>query len=604
MAEYSAKLMARLSSAMRLFDGVRPVPGVLRCAALGFLCAIMFSTSVSAAVSANDIPWTGQRFRYTATQKNLRDLLVEFGVVNGISIVVAPEIDKVVSVRFSDPPQVVLNSLASSYGLIWFYDGNVLYIEPAVSARTEVIRMSYGKVDELLSVLKRIKIPEGRYRLNPDTEQNLLLVSGPGRYVDLVRVLAQSLDSAQASRRQTAVRVFQLKRAWAADFRVKQNGKDLEMPGVVSMLRKLYMPLASAPVDSITAPQPPVQSLPDLRLSQGQPQQGGDKAGRSPLAPRFPMGQSAQTQAPSVRKESGLPSFEADPSSNSVLIRDYSDRIDQYAAVIEGLDQGGGLIEIEVTIMDISSSAFGRFGVDWSLYSARIDSIGLSGLFGSSLGLPGSSGAAALGDRGALYPGGVLPRVPGLVANAVIGGPGRQLVAKVSALEQSGQGKIVARPKVLTMNNVEAVLENTETFYVKSEGAYSANLFDITAGTTVRVMPLVLSKGSSSGVKMAIAIEDGGIMDQTDSNIPRIKRSSINTQAVVAEGESVLLAGYSIDRQDKNRSGLPGLSSLPLIGALFGTSYSSVSRSDRYYLVTPRIIRPIAAFERGDGDER
>ena len=194
--------------------------------------------------------------------------------------------------------------------------------------------------------------------------------------------------------------------------------------------------------------------------------------------------------------------------------------------------------------------------------------------------------------------------MPGLVANAVIGGPGRQLVAKVSALEQSGQGKIVARPKVLTMNNVEAVLENTETFYVKSEGAYSANLFDITAGTTVRVMPLVLSKGSSSGVKMAIAIEDGGIMEQTDSNIPRIKRSSINTQAVVGEGESVLLAGYSIDRQDKNRSGLPGLSSLPLIGGLFGTSESSVSRSDRYYLVTPRIIRPIAAFERGDGDER
>ncbi|MEY3202705.1 MAG: type secretion protein [Pseudomonadota bacterium] len=603
MAENGVKSMAvRFGQGVAL-GAFRSIPfAVLRGFVVALFCGLLLSSSPVIAASANDIPWSGQKFRYTATQKNLRDLLVEFGIANGVNIVVAPEIDKIVSVRFNDPPQVVINSLASSYGLIWFYDGNVLYIEPATSARTEVIRMSYGRVDELLGLLRRIKIPEGRYRLNADTEQNLLIVSGPSRYVELVRSLAQSLDSAHGSRRQTAVKVFPLKRAWAADFRVKQNGKDIEMPGVVSMLRKLYSPAAAKP-EEMSSALPPVQSPAfDMRVLQAQ--QAAEKAGRSPLTPRLPMGVAGASMPASVRKEVGLPSFEADPSSNSVLVRDYSDRIDQYASVIDGLDQGGGLIEIEVTIMDISSNAFGRLGVDWSLYSARLDSIGLSGLFGSRLGIPGTDGLLPLGDRGALYPGGNLPRVTGLAANAVIGGPGRQLVAKVSALEESGQGRIVARPKVLTMNNVEAVLENTETFYVKSEGAYSANLFDVTAGTTVRVLPLVLSRGGSSGVKMAIAIEDGGILEQTDSNIPRIKRSSINTQAVVGEGESVLLAGYSIDKQDKRRTGVPGLSSLPIIGALFGTAESNVTRADRYYLVTPRIIRPIAAFERGGADER
>lgn len=584
MADGKGGSLRVMNAAIRFVSGrVARAMSVFRVA----LSVVLMVTWVLPSAAAGDIPWTGQQFRYTATQKSLRDLLVEFGTANGVSIVVAPELDKVVSVRLNDPPQVVLNSLASSFGFIWFYDGSVLYIEPATSARTEVIQMTYATVSELLGVLKRIKLPEGRYRLNPDPEQNILLVSGPGRYVDLVRSLASSLDSGQASRRQTAVRVFPLKRAWAADFKVRQNGADIEIPGVVSLLRKLYSPQAARPqIDTASSSFMSGPRFPDLRFGAqvaGQEQSGGTKS-LTPMTPRPSYGQTAQAPASALpQRESQLPSFEADPSSNSVLVRDHADRIDQYKSVIDGLDQGGGLIEIEVTIMDISSNAFGRLGVDWQLFSAKLDGgAGLFGVLGTPIGV-----------------GGELPRLPGLVANAVIGGSQRRLIAKVSALEQSGQGRIVARPKVLTLNNVEAVLENTETFYVKSEGQYSSNLFNVTAGTSVRVMPLILSKGDASGVKMAIAIEDGGILDKSDSNIPRIKRSSINTQAVVGEGESVLLAGYSRDEQTRSQSGVPWLSKLPVVGSVFSYSENDSSRSERYYLVTPRIIRPIASFERG-----
>lgn len=595
MADYTADFLPRArfmgrpgAALMQTVTRLRPFWCVI-----ALVCLLVQSSLVFANASVNEIPWTGQRFRYTATQKNLNELLVEFGVANGVNIVAAPELDRVVSVRFDDPPQVVLNSLASSYGLIWFFDGSVLYVEPATSARTEVIRMAYGKVEELLAVLKRIKIPEGRYRLNADTEQNLIIVSGPARYVDLVKSISVSLDQSQASRRQSTVRVFPLRRAWAADFRVRQQGKDIEMPGVVSLLRKLYSPQAKRSDDLGASGL--LSRIADMRLAipEAAQQGGADKKGLSPRSPLSGFGQPSRPAPVMPPNEPGLPSFEADPNSNSVLVRDYWDRIEQYAKVIDKLDQGSGLIEIEVSIMDISSSALTQLGMDWSLYSSRI---------GASTGFA-SNGSSFFAQE---FPDTKTVRNvgKGLVANAVLGAGQNRLISRVYALEESGQGRIVARPKVLTMNNVEAVLENTDTFYVKSEGQYSSNLFDVTAGTTVRVMPLILNQGDATGVKLAITIEDGGILDQSDQSIPRIKRSSINTQAVVSEGESVLLAGYSRDEQKRNQAGLPWVARLPVLGNLFGYTANQTTRSERYYLVTPRILRANPVNEREAQDER
>ncbi|REN10944.1 EscC/YscC/HrcC family type III secretion system outer membrane ring protein, partial [Mycobacterium tuberculosis] len=91
----------------------------------------------------------------------------------------------------------------------------------------------------------------------------------------------------------------------------------------------------------------------------------------------------------------------------------------------------------------------------------------------------------------------------------------------------------VARPKVMTLDNTEAVLENLSEFYVRVDGFQDAGLFSITAGTAVRVTPLVIDEKASRGVMMSIDIVDGDLSPMSVDKIPIVRRRTVNTQALV-----------------------------------------------------------------------
>src|SRR5207237_8107725 len=100
----------------------------------------------------------------------------------------------------------------------------------------------------------------------------------------------------------------------------------------------------------------------------------------------------------------------------------------------------------------------------------------------------------------------------GAVFTASIGNSLRNyLLARVSALAQNGDANLVARPKVLTLDNNEASLENLSDFYVRVNGFQDAGLFKVTTGTSVRVTPLIVDDQVGRGMMMSINIEDGAI---------------------------------------------------------------------------------------------
>jgi hypothetical protein len=73
-------------------------------------------------------------------------------------------------------------------------------------------------------------------------------------------------------------------------------------------------------------------------------------------------------------------------------------------------------------------------------------------------------------------------------------------------------------------------------------------------------------------------------------SLPTVRRSTIGTQAVVFERESLLIGGFNSERTVKQNDAVPGLGNLPIFGALFRKDTSSVSRSERLFLITPRIL--------------
>jgi len=260
------------------------------------------------------------------------------------------------------------------------------------------------------------------------------------------------------------------------------------------------------------------------------------------------------------------------------------------------MDMRPRLVEIELTIMDISTDTLDSLGVDWRLHGKHGDiQIGA----GNRPALTWNSGTTEAGQVGGVNPNGTITTPPGGLFSASIGSELRTyLLARVNALAQKGNANFVARPKVLTLDNTEAVLENMSEIHVRVEGFQDAGLFSITSGTGVRVTPLIVDEKTGRSVMLTINIEDGSLSNTAAvDKIPVINRRTVNTQALMDEGTSLLLAGFTSEEKTNAVTGVPVLSDLPVVGGLFRYTQKKQANMERFYLLTPRLVIPSAAAQ-------
>jgi len=89
---------------------------------------------------------------------------------------------------------------------------------------------------------------------------------------------------------------------------------------------------------------------------------------------------------------------------------------------------------------------------------------------------------------------------------------------------------------------------------------------------------------------MNIRIDDGVITSRAVDTLPVTDTISISTQAMIEEGQSLLIGGLSQEVSEKSRSGLPVLSKIPGLGQLFRNDTESFSKVERLFLLTPRLV--------------
>jgi type III secretion protein C len=91
-------------------------------------------------------------------------------------------------------------------------------------------------------------------------------------------------------------------------------------------------------------------------------------------------------------------------------------------------------------------------------------------------------------------------------------------------------------------------------------------------------------------VKMQISAQDGGFSNTSVEQLPVVKTRDIQTQAVVREGESLLIGGMVYESDTNSTIGVPGLSKIPLLGALFRSTEKVKVKMERLFLITPKVI--------------
>ena len=165
--------------------------------------------------------------------------------------------------------------------------------------------------------------------------------------------------------------------------------------------------------------------------------------------------------------------------------------------------------------------------------------------------------------------------------------------ASLSALREKGKARSVSRTSILTLNNMAAEMTDTQSYHARIVGTEVASLEEVTAGTKLQVKPRIVQSASTNlpdRVWLSMELQDGGFEAITVDAMPMTRSSSLETQAAVLEGHSILLAGYLRDIKESGGWGIPYLRDIPWIGWLFGGASYRNETVQRMFILTPYVI--------------
>lgn len=540
----------------------------IRAVRRGMACLLLGMAGVCAAAS----PWPDAEYSYYADGADLREVLTDFASSFSLALEMDADVQGQVHGRFTaSSPTQFLSRLGGVYGFAWHSHAGTLFISKASNNTMRAILLPDG-ASNLKGVLVELGVLEPRFGWAEVPGQRVVMVTGPPSYLKLVDATLKALPGS-ASRQE--VRVFRLRFASAEDRVINYRGSGSVQPGLASVLRQLIggraavsSGLQGPPLDPAVAAASPLPTLPGNVGAPGGVAAAADPAASSAMGMRSPPADRGPTLQVQADPRFQVPSIQSDPRLNAIIVQDQPERMPVYERLIAQLDLPSSLIEIEAMVVDVNSERASELGINWSLGS---------GGTGLSFGVPGSlSGPGTL----SLTRGG---------ASTLVGNGALQLLTQLRLLENHGDARIQSRPSVLTMDNVEAVLDLSETFYARIQGERVASVSPITAGITLRVTPRLI-EGPHPAIQLKIDIEDGQLQDRQVDALPTVRRSSVSTQAIVSQGESLLIAGYATDHDVEAIQKVPGLGDLPGIGALFSNKVRTLQKRERLFLIRPKLV--------------
>lgn len=510
------------------------------------LAVVMFASCAFAVdkSAVKRLPWKNSEYTLVARQMPIRSALESFSVAQGIPILLSDRVTGVLSGDFkSVTPADFLDRISAVHNLTWYYDGTALYIYTVGEMGSTLIDLRYMKADEVLKMMVELGVEDSRFPLKTASNGELIMVSGPPRYVMLVSEMIARADKLREQRTFTAVetRIFSLKHTWADDvsFSVTSPESTTTIRGIARLLEEI-MNGGSGPA----------------------PVREGDSTNETDRL----SANADSAFRPVIRPENRL---------NAVIVRDTVTRLPMYEKLIADLDRPQRLVEIGVTVLEMSQED----ALDWQL------SLKVSGAKDEFEGAAGQNAAnlfnsATLGGKG-------------LAGALTYLGDDVTVSASLSALREKGKARSISRTSILTLNNMSAEMTDTQSYHARVVGTEVATLEEVSAGTKLQVKPRIVravSTNEPDRVWLSMELQDGGFEAISVDAMPMTRSSSLETQAAVLEGHSIMLAGYLRDIKESGGWGIPYLRDIPWIGWLFGGSSTRNETVQRMFILTPYVI--------------
>jgi len=271
--------------------------------------------------------------------------------------------------------------------------------------------------------------------------------------------------------------------------------------------------------------------------------------------------------------------------TNTLVITDVEENVREIAAMAKKLDLPTGQVKIDARIVEASRDFSQELGIKWG-GTARFRAGKTSDRKGDI-----TLGGSALGDIVNLpvtSPAGLFS-LGWLSSTAAL----RNLDIELSALEETGDVRIVSKPSVLVVQNQVAEIFVGEKVpvaegYDAETAQVSVRLEDV--GIKLNITPQITRDGS---IFMLVDVEKSEISGETviqGQPYDTIGTKRASTQVLVKDGDTVIIGGLLSTRKEANRERVPFLSRVPIVGLLFKSKEDISEYRELMIFITPQVV--------------
>ena len=284
-----------------------------------------------------------------------------------------------------------------------------------------------------------------------------------------------------------------------------------------------------------------------------------------------------------------------DTRTNTLIVTDLQERLTNATDLITTVDKAQPQVEIEARIVQTNKNYARALGIRWGFSGAVSPELGNT----TNLAFP-NSGTANGRATGTGVPANTAVNLPTPAATSAVGlqlgaiNGAFNLDVALSALESSGNGRLLSTPKVSTLNNVTAEIVQGIQIPIQTATNNTVTVSFKDAALSLKVTPQITAANT---VIMLIGIaNETPDFSRSVNGIPPINTQRANTSVLVLDGQTAVIGGIYTSNSTNNRDQTPGLARVPILGWLFrrdsitDTNVDDTSQ-ELLIFITPKIIK-------------
>ncbi|MFO0751766.1 MAG: type IV pilus secretin PilQ [Thermodesulfovibrionales bacterium] len=285
-------------------------------------------------------------------------------------------------------------------------------------------------------------------------------------------------------------------------------------------------------------------------------------------------------------------SLSTDTRTRSLIVKDIPSVLEEIQRIVTDLDKPTPQVLIEARIVEVNTNYSRSLGVEWgaSLSSTNRLTTASGSVSGSSV-TGGNSSNTTMINLPATTSGSTVPTsaitIGYLNAAQTLG-----LDLRLSAIEAMGKAKLLSTPKIMTLENEQALIRHGKKIPVTTPGTTQGTFTTvyIDANLKLVVTPQVAPDGTVL-LKLEVNKDEPDFNRKDTLGNPAIDTRAASTQVLVKDSETVVIGGILKGSETADDSKVPGISDVPILGMLFKKQTKETTSEELLIFITPRIVK-------------